>query len=32
MSEEKEILIIISKQLDQMFQELKDINIRMDRI
>ena len=32
MSEEKEILILISKHLDQMSKELKDINIRMDRI
>ena len=32
MSEDKEILILISKQLDKMSNELKELNIRMDRL
>jgi GTP:adenosylcobinamide-phosphate guanylyltransferase len=32
MSEEKEILLLISKQLDCVSQELKHLNVRMDRL
>ena len=32
MSEQKEILIFISKQLDKISDELKELNTRMDRL
>jgi len=32
MSDEKELLILISRKLDIMSLEIKDINIRMDRL
>ena len=32
MSDQKELLILISKQLDKMSHELKDLNERMDRL
>ena len=32
MTDEKELLILISKQLDKMSGELKELNIRIDRL